>query len=305
MEHLPILLNEVISALNIKEGGTYVDATFGRGGHSKAILSHLGQGRLIVVDQDPMAIKTAQSLSNEDSRVIVVEKDFASLKSVLSSMDIQSVDGILMDIGVSSPQFDDPSRGFSYRFDARLDMRMNTHQSLDAWKVVNEYSFEAMVHIFKRYGEEKFSKEIARKIEQARQQKPIHTTLELVDVIKSALPMKVLSSKGHPAKQVFQAIRIEVNQELKQLERALQDFPDLLSTQGRLAIISFHSLEDRLIKQSFVHRSHIDYPSKLPIQHLIAADFELYNKKAILPNEKEMQDNPRAHSAKLRVLVKR
>lgn len=305
MEHLPILLDEVIDALNIKVDGIYVDATYGRGGHSKAILSRLGQGKLIVVDQDPMAIASAMSLAKEDQRVIVVQKDFASLKNELNALDIQTVDGILMDIGVSSPQFDDQSRGFSYRLNARLDMRMNTLQVLDAWKVVNEYEFEKLVYIFKRFGEEKFSKEIARKIEQARAKKSIDTTFELVDVIKSALPMKVLALKGHPAKQIFQAIRIEVNQELKQLETALKVFPDLLNKNGRLAIISFHSLEDRMIKQSFIQRSQVDLPSKLPIQNIDNALFALYSKKAIVPSEKEIKENPRAHSAKLRVLVKK
>ncbi len=305
MEHLPILLDEVVEALNIKVNGIYVDATYGRGGHSRAILSRLGQGKLVVVDQDPMAIESALDLAKEDPRVIVVQKDFASLKNELNALDIHSVDGILMDIGVSSPQFDDQSRGFSYRLDARLDMRMNTLQALDAWKVVNEYEFEKLVFIFKRFGEEKFSKEIARKIEQARSKKSIDTTLELVDVIKSALPMKVLSLKGHPAKQVFQAIRIEVNQELNQLETALKVFPDLLSKNGRLAIISFHSLEDRMVKQSFIQRSQVDLPSKLPIQNIDNALFALYSKKAIVPSEKEIEENPRAHSAKLRVLVKK
>ena len=223
MEHQPILLKEVVDALAIKPEGIYVDCTFGRGGHSQAILKQLTTGRLIVLDQDHQAIEAAYRLQKTSNQVIVVQTNFKHLKSVLKELNIQEVDGILMDLGVSSPQFDDPSRGFSYRFDAELDMRMDQTQSLSAKEVVNSYKFENLVRIFRLYGEEAYAKQIARKIEAYRQQKSIETTLELVSIIKSALPSAVLSKKGHPAKQVFQALRIEVNAELEVLESTLED----------------------------------------------------------------------------------
>lgn len=306
MEHRPIMLHEVIEALHIKSNGIYVDGTFGRGGHSAAILNRLEEGQLIVFDQDEAAIQSAVNLQKKyQTQLVICRENFRHLDKTLQNMQINQVDGILLDLGVSSPQFDDPERGFSYRYDARLDMRMDQSQSLDAHYVVNSYSFEKLTYIFSHYGEEKFAKQIARKIEQARLIKPIETSLELVDVIKSALPMKVLSQKGHPAKQVFQAIRIEVNQELKALEEVLEQAVNLLTNDGRLVIITFHSLEDRMVKKFMQKLSTVDIPAKLPIQGIPEAAYEHLTHKVIIASESECEDNPRAHSAKLRVLRKR
>ena len=306
MEHRPIMLQEVIEALNIKKNGNYVDGTFGRGGHSTEILKQLKDGQLIVFDQDEEAIKAAQTLQKTyPTKLVICRENFRNLDKTLNKYGVEHVDGILLDLGVSSPQFDDPERGFSYRYDARLDMRMDQSQDLDAYHVVNQYPFEKLTYIFSHYGEEKFAKQIARKIEQQRAIKPIETSLALVDVIKSALPMKVLSQKGHPAKQVFQAIRIEVNQELKALEEVLDQAAKRLNPDGRLVIITFHSLEDRMVKKFMQKRSTVDMPAKLPIQGLPEADYEHLTHKVIIPSEAECEMNPRAHSAKLRVLRRR
>ncbi len=306
MEHISVLLHECIEALAIKENGVYVDCTFGRGGHSLEILKRLGiNGRLIVIDQDPSAIDVANKLKETYPNLIIHASDFGQLKSIIEKSGYEAVDGILLDLGVSSPQFDQSDRGFSYRYDAKLDMRMNTNQALSAYEVVNKYSFEDLRRIFKVYGEEKFAQQIARKIESARLIKPIETTLELVDVIKSALPSKVLSKKGHPAKQVFQAIRIEVNDELGQLDSVLDQAIHSLNTDGRLAIISFHSLEDRLVKRKFNKCVEDKTPSKLPVKEEKAQAYELLSKKAIVASDEELEENQRAHSAKLRVLIKR
>ena len=306
MEHRPIMLQEVIEALNIKENGIYVDGTFGRGGHSTEVLKKLSDGQLIAFDQDEAAIQSALILQKSyPKKLVICRENFRNINKTLHGLQIKQVDGILLDLGVSSPQFDDPERGFSYRYDARLDMRMDQSQDLDAYHVVNNYPFEKLTYIFSHYGEEKFAKQIARKIEQSRSIKPIVTSLELVDVIKSALPMKVLSQKGHPAKQVFQAIRIEVNQELKALEEVLDQAASLLNSDGRLVIITFHSLEDRMVKK-FMHKlSTVDVPAKLPIQGIPEAAYEHLTHKVIIASESECEVNPRAHSAKLRVLRKR
>lgn len=306
MEHISVLLNECIESLAIKEEGVYVDCTFGRGGHSTEILKRLSEkGRLIVIDQDPSAIEVAYKLYESYPNLIIHESDFGQLKSIIEKSGYQKVDGILLDLGVSSPQFDESDRGFSYRYDARLDMRMNPKQSLSAYQVINEYSFEDLRRIFNHYGEEKFALQIARKIEQVRLKHPIETTFQLVDVIKSALPAKVLSKKGHPAKQVFQAIRIEVNDELGQLKKVLDQAIESLNVDGRLAIISFHSLEDRLVKRTFNEMVEDKTPSKLPVKKEESHAYELLNKKAIVASEYELEHNQRAHSAKLRVLIKR
>lgn len=306
MEHLPIMLNEVIDALSIKEDGIYVDGTFGRGGHSRAILDKLSTGHLVVFDQDERAIETANKLSLEyPNKMTIIQSNFEHLSEKLDECNIKGIDGILLDLGVSSPQFDDPSRGFSYRFDTRLDMRMNLNQSLDAYQVINHYTFEKLMYIFQVYGEEKFAKQIARKIEKQREIKPIETSFELVDIIRSAYPSKVLKQKGHPAKQVFQAIRIEVNQELEVLKSVLDQAVNRLNPDGRLVILTFHSLEDRIVKQFFNKLTTIDVPSKIPLQVLPITDFELVNKKVITSQEEELESNPRAHSAKLRAIRKR
>lgn len=306
MEHLPIMLNEVIEALSIKEDGIYVDGTFGRGGHSRAILNKLSSGHLIVFDQDERAIETAKHLSLEfPNKMTIIQSNFQNLNEKLDEVGIKNIDGILLDLGVSSPQFDDPSRGFSYRFDTRLDMRMNLNQSLDAYQVINQYPFEKLIYIFQVYGEEKFAKQIARKIEKQREVKPIETSFELVDIIRSCYPSKVLKLKGHPAKQVFQAIRIEVNQELEVLKSVLDQAVNRLNPDGRLVILTFHSLEDRIVKQFFNKMVTINVPSKIPLQNLPVADYELVNRKVITSKEEELESNPRAHSAKLRAIRKR
>ncbi len=306
MEHLPIMLNEVLDALSIKSDGIYVDGTFGRGGHSRAILNQLTTGHLVVFDQDERAIETAQKLSLEyPNKMTIIQSNFEHLNEKLDEYNIKGIDGILLDLGVSSPQFDDPSRGFSYRFDTRLDMRMNLNQSLDAYQVVNQYPFEKLMYIFQVYGEEKFAKQIARKIEKQREIKPIETSFELVDIIRSAYPSKVLKQKGHPAKQVFQAIRIEVNQELEVLKSVLDQAVNRLNPDGRLVILTFHSLEDRIVKQFFNKLTTIDVPSKIPLQVLPTTEFELVNRKVITSKEEELESNPRAHSAKLRAIRKR
>ncbi len=305
MMHQAVLLEEVIDALQIKANGIYVDATFGRGGHSSAILQHLDQGKLYVFDQDEQAIQTAhQLLQTYPNNLIVIQANFENLERYLEKYGVSEVDGILFDLGVSSPQFDEADRGFSYRYDNRLDMRMNQQQDLDAYAVVNTYSFEELKRIFQSYGEEPFAKSIARRIEQRRQIKPIETTFELVDIIKSALPSKVLSQKGHPAKQVFMALRIEVNRELEVLQTSLLQATKILKPEGRLAVISFHSLEDRIVKQMFVQLSTSKSPSKLPIIDEIKPDFHLLQRKPIVASELELKENSRSHSAKLRVLIK-
>jgi 16S rRNA (cytosine1402-N4)-methyltransferase len=306
MEHLPIMLNEVLDALSIKSDGIYVDGTFGRGGHSRAILNQLTTGHLVVFDQDERAIETAQKLSLEyPNKMTIIQSNFEHLNEKLDEYNIKGIDGILLDLGVSSPQFDDSSRGFSYRFDTRLDMRMNLNQSLDAYQVVNQYPFEKLMYIFQVYGEEKFAKQIARKIENQREIKPIETSFELVDIIRSAYPSKVLKQKGHPAKQVFQAIRIEVNQELEVLKSVLDQAVNRLNPDGRLVILTFHSLEDRIVKQFFNKLTTIDVPSKIPLQVLPTTEYELVNRKVITSKEEELESNPRAHSAKLRAIRKR
>lgn len=306
MEHLPIMLQEVIEALDIKQDGLYVDGTFGRGGHSRAILAKLTTGHLVVFDQDERAIETAQKLSLEfPNKMTIIQSNFKHLNQELDARGFKKIDGILLDLGVSSPQFDDPSRGFSYRFDTRLDMRMDLNQSLDAYQVINHYPFEKLMYIFQVFGEEKFAKQIARKIEKQREIKPIETSFDLVDIIRSAYPSKVLKQKGHPAKQVFQAIRIEVNQELEVLKSVLEQAVNRLNPNGRLVILTFHSLEDRIVKQYFSKLSVVDVPSKIPLQTLPLADYELVNRKVITSSEEELNLNPRAQSAKLSAIRKR
>ena len=305
-QHITVLLNEAVDALAVREDGIYVDGTFGRGGHSRLILSRLGsQGRLIVFDKDPQAIEAAQKLAEQDGRVTVVHDGFSSFQTTLDKLGIEEIDGALFDLGISSPQIDDGARGFSFRFDAPLDMRMNRDAALTAFEVVNHYSYQDLVQIFFKYGEDKFSKQIARKIEQARSVKPIETTTELAEIIKSAKPAKELKKKGHPAKQIFQAIRIEVNDELGAADESIQQAIDLLAVDGRIAVITFHSLEDRLTKQLFKEASTVDVPKGLPfIPDELQPKLELVSRKPILPSKEELESNNRAHSAKLRVARK-
>lgn len=304
MEHYSVLLNESLDLLDIKPDGIYVDGTLGRGGHSSKVAERLSTGHLYSFDKDMTAIEeSSKRLEPFKDRVTLIHSDFSKMKEKLNELGVYEIDGLILDLGVSSPQFDDPERGFSYRFDARLDMRMDQSQALSAYEVINEYDFRDLQHIFRKYGEEPFAGPIAKKICEKRQLRPVETTFELVDVVKEALPMKVKAKKGHPAKKVFQAIRIEVNQELSSLEIGLKDGLSMLRSGGRAAVITFHSLEDRIVKDMFVeHSSAPKVDKRIPLMpdQIKQADYELLNKKPILPSENENEENNRSHSAKLR-----
>lgn len=306
MLHKSVLLNESIEHLAIKPDGIYVDGTLGRAGHSSEILKRLSNGHLYGFDKDQQAIKESDPILKEiGNNYTLINQDFRNIKTVLSEFGINEVNGVLLDLGVSSPQFDDPERGFSYRFDAYLDMRMDQDQSLSAYEVVNTYSEKQLTDIFFQYGEERFAKQIARKILKARALKPIMTTFELVDVIKSALPYKELSKKGHPAKQTFQALRIEVNSELDALKQGLKEAIELLAKDGRICVISFHSLEDRIVKKLFKEYTVVDkMDRRIPIlpKDIKKPEYELITNKPILASDEENRENNRSHSAKLRVL---
>lgn len=299
-KHISVFKQDIIENLKINPEGIYIDGTFGRGGHSLAICNKLTNGRLIATDLDNDAISYGQKLildNHLENKLSLYQMNFGSLDKLLDKLQISSVDGILLDLGVSSPQFDNPERGFSYRFDAKLDMRMNQNQLLSAHEIVNQYSLSDIQRILFEYGEEKFAKKIASKIVEKR---PINTTLELVDVIKDALPSKVLSSKGHPAKKSFQAIRIAVNSELESLENALNFMPNFLKKGGIIAIISFHSLEDKLVKRAF---NQLAKPNKVDkrIPLLTTENPRFITKKIMISNE-EVLINNRSHSAILRIL---
>jgi 16S rRNA (cytosine1402-N4)-methyltransferase len=306
-KHIPVMLNEVINGLNIKENGIYVDATIGGAGHSIEIVRKLKSGILIGIDQDINAINRSSTILEEyKEKVILVHRNYSEIKSVLAGLGFTKVDGILVDLGVSSHQLDTAQRGFSYNLDAPLDMRMDTSRDFSAWNVVNQYSLEELTNIFYKYGEEKWAKRIAEFIVQERKVKPIETTFELVSVIKKAIPKKVRQTGHHPAKKVFQAIRIEVNNELEVLENTIEDMVDVLNIGGRLAIITFHSLEDRLVKDKFreLNTSCI-CPKEFPVcvcNHV--KKIEIITKKPILPTSDEINENPRSHSAKLRIAEK-
>lgn len=307
--HITVLLSETVDLLDIKPDGIYVDATLGGAGHSQYLLSQLSEkGHLYCFDQDQKAIDNAQIRLKEyidKGQVTFIKSNFRNLKEALGEHGVGEIDGILYDLGVSSPQLDERERGFSYKQDAPLDMRMNQEAELSAYEVVNTYSYHELVKIFFKYGEDKFSKQVARKIEQARQLKPIETTTELSELIKSAKPAKELKKKGHPAKQIFQAIRIEVNDELGAAETSLEQALDLLKVGGRLSVITFHSLEDRLTKLLFREVSQVDIPKGLPyIPDDLLPKFQLVTKKPVLPSQAELAANNRAHSAKLRVIEK-
>ena len=307
-KHVTVLLNEAVTGLNIRPDGTYVDATLGGGGHSSAILNQLTTGRLYSFDQDQTAIRyNQQHLKKfiDDGRSILIEDNFRNFGTALAKNGVKSVDGIVYDLGVSSPQFDDAQRGFSYKLDAPLDMRMNQQQALSAMNVVNEWPYEKLVKILYRYGEERFAKQIARKIERRRESKPIKTTFELVDVIKEAIPAAARRHGGHPAKKTFQAIRIAVNDELGALEDSLEQALELLNVGGRISVITFQSLEDRLVKTMFHEKVSLadELPPGLPvIPPEMQPKFKLINKKPILPSQEELANNHRAHSAKLRII---
>lgn len=309
-EHKTVLLNETVEKLNISPTGTYVDATFGRGGHTRLILSHLDGGRVIAFDRDDTAIEQGERLAKKiaeesNNELIVIKSNFENIKEKLNEINIFSVDGIIYDLGVSSPQFDDPTRGFSYKNEARLDMRMDQSQELDAYKIINEWPYEDLVRILFRYGDEKFSKKIARSIEKIREEQPITTTTQFADIVKNAIPAAARRTGGHPAKKSFQAIRIAVNDELGSLEKSLKDSIDIVGINGRICVITFQSLEDRIVKQMFKEFSEVDIPRGLPvIPDNLKPTLKMITRKPILPEEKELEENHRSHSAKLRVVEK-
>ena len=306
-KHVSVLLNECIDNLNIKENGIYVDGTLGGGGHSLEILKKLSKdGLLIGIDQDEDALKAAKNRLQNFDNVKYVHSNFYNVESVLNNLEIEKIDGILMDLGVSSYQLDTCERGFSYMQDAALDMRMNRENPLSAYNVVNEYEEEELFRIIKDYGEEKFAKRIARFIVENREKKPIETTLELVEIIKAAIPAKARREGPHPAKRTFQAIRIEVNSELSILNKTIEDAVNKLNKGGRVAIITFHSLEDRIVKLKFKElATSCTCPKEFPICVCGGkAKVKIISRKAIEPSKKEVLENPRSRSAKLRVIEK-
>lgn len=305
--HTSVLLKECIDGLNIKSDGIYVDATMGGGGHSQLIASHLVNGTLVGFDQDPVAIKNNQEKFHDRDCVKIINANFSELKISLANLGIDAIDGILYDLGMSSMQIDEHERGFSYIHDARLDMRMNPDNPIDAYSIVNTYSVDELTHIFTKYGEEKFSKRIAQRIVEQRQVSPITTTLELVAVIEQSLPKKVYYQlKSHPAKKVFQALRICVNKELEVLQSSLAQAWELLKPGGRMCVISFHSLEDKIVKQFFKQQSSVDEEIRhLPVipEELLPAG-KIITNKPIIPTNEEQANNTRSHSAKLRIIEK-
>lgn len=305
--HVSVLLQECIDGLNIKPDGIYLDGTLGGAGHSSQILKRLTTGRLIGVDRDPVALKAAgERLEKIGGNYTLVHNNFENIRSILDSLGIDKIDGILCDLGVSSPQLDDGSRGFSYMADAPLDMRMNRQDSLTAYTVVNTWPREELRRILFTYGEERYAPLIAAAIERRRQEKPIETTLELTDIIRSAMPGKALKEKQHPAKRSFQAIRIAVNDELGAVERLMAVAPDCLNQGGRLCVISFHSLEDRIVKNAMQEAARgCTCPKEFPVCVCgKTPDMKIVSRKPIVSQDEELQDNPRARSAKLRVAEK-
>ena len=294
-KHISVLLEESISSLNLNDSSIIVDCTLGYGGHSSNILARIKRGYLFAFDQDSEAIRhSTERLSSIGTNFTIIKSNFVNLQEELAKRNIYKVDGVLFDLGVSSPQLDDKRRGFSYHEDAKLDMRMDQDNPISAYEIVN---------IFYKYGEDKFARNIAKKIVEYRETKPIETTLELVEIIKSAVPMKFRKDK-HPARQIFQAIRIEVNHELDVIEPALEQALSILNVHGRVAVITFHSLEDRLVKNYFKEKCAIDPKLQgmpnIPEEYL--PDYKLVVNKAIIPTEEELEINPRARSAKLRVI---
>ena len=303
MYHKSVLLKESIENLNIKENGIYIDATLGFAGHSKEILKKIPKGHLYSFDQDDFAIETSKPvLEKIASNYTIIRSNFSNLKKELEKYNITKVDGILFDLGVSSPQLDFAERGFSYHKDAKLDMRMDTTKTFSAYNVVNEYNYEDLTRIIREYGEEKYASSIAKNIMKERTNKPIETTFELVSIIKKSMPMKAMREK-HPARKTFQAIRIEVNHELDVLESGIRQALELLNKNGRLCIISFHSLEDRIVKNIFNEVSSTPKEFKnvkfVPEEYL--PKYKIIS-KGIIPTKEELSDNYRSHSARLRVI---
>ncbi len=306
--HKTVLLNEAIEQLNIKPDGIYIDMTTGGAGHSSEILKRLSTGHLYCIDQDNYALFNSfpKLTAISETNFTMIKSNFCNVQAILKEKyNVEKVDGILYDLGVSSFQFDIPERGFSYRNNAPLDMRMDLESNLKAVDIVNEYTFEELARIFYKYAEEPFAKQIARAIEKARKVKRIETTFQLVDVIKSALPAKELSKKGHPAKRVFQALRIAVNNELRVFEDSLIDSLNMLDNNGRVVVITFHSLEDKICKYIFNEYSTNKDLERLPVMPVDNTEFRLINKKVILPSEEELKENNRSHSAKMRVIERK
>lgn len=306
-KHISVLYKETLDGLNIKDGGLYVDGTLGGGGHSFGILSSAENVRLIGIDRDAEAIEAAgKRLAGFGERVTLVNRNFSDIKQIAGSLGITAIDGAVLDLGVSSYQLDNAERGFSYMHDSRLDMRMNRNDKKSAYEVINGYSEKELEHIFYAYGEEKWSARVAKFIVEKRAEKPIETTFELVDIIKAAIPKGARAEGSHPAKRIFQAVRIEVNNELGILKKAADDFAELLSPGGRLAVITFHSLEDRIIKKAFTDlATGCICPKSFPVcvcnrQPVV----KLITKKPILPSEAEEIENSRSKSAKLRIIEK-
>ncbi len=307
-KHISVLLDESVDMLNVKPDGVYVDGTLGGGGHSELILKRLGEGgRLIGIDRDMTAIRAAsERLVPYGDKFTAVHNNYKNIKTVLKDLGIEKIDGAILDLGVSSPQLDDGERGFSYHKDARLDMRMNREDALSAYEVVNTYSQEELKRIIFEYGEERFAGQIAKRIASQREIKPIETTFELSEIIRSAFPQKERFKDKHPAKRTFQAIRIEVNGELEPLSGAVKDFVDVIKKDGALSIITFHSLEDRIVKQSFMElASGCECPKDFPVCVCgRKPTVKLINKKPVEAGENELKENVRAHSAKLRGVIK-
>ena len=303
-KHYSVLLNEAVEGLDIKEDGIYVDCTLGGAGHSLEILKRLKNGKLYAFDQDNVALENAkEKLAKYSDKVVFIKSNFVNLKEKLGEYGVNEVDGVLYDLGVSSPQLDTPERGFSYNYDTRLDMRMDTDAKISAYEVVNEYSYHDLVKIFYRYGEENFSKQIARNIEKKREIKPIETTFELVEIIKESIPAAKRRTGGHPAKRVFQAIRIAVNNELSVFEDSLEQAIEIVGIGGRISVITFHSLEDRICKQIFnSYAKSKDIPKNLPIMPGESlSKLKIITRKPIYPSDIELEENNRSRSAKLRV----
>lgn len=301
--HIPVLLKESINILNINPNGIYVDATAGMGGHSQKILDFLDKGKLICIDQDQFAINQLETRFGTIKNVSIIKDNFIHIDKILKKLNVTNVDGILADLGVSSPMFDNSDRGFSYKDSNQLDMRMDTDNKVSAWTIVNKYPLQKLIKIFKKYGEAKNSKQVAFNICKYRKNKTIDTTEELVNIIKDSISKKFIYKAKHPAKIYFQAIRIAVNDELNNLTTFINKSTNLLNKDGILVIISYHSLEDRIIKQSFNKLTSPQIPKEIPIQN-IPINYELINKHPIIPTEDEIKNNHRAHSAKLRAIRK-
>ena len=306
-KHKSVLLDETVDGLNVKENGIYVDCTLGGGGHSLEVLKRLkGTGTLIGIDQDEEALSAAKERLKEFENVIYVHSNFENIKEILKNQGIEGVDGIMADLGVSSYQFDNPERGFSYRFDAPLDMRMNKENEISAYEIVNGYSEDELFKIIRDYGEEKFAKNIAKHICARRKESPIKTTFELNEIIKAAIPAKMREKGGHPSKRTYQAIRIECNRELEVLENTLDDMIECLNNEGRLCVITFHSLEDRTVKNNFrTNENPCICPPSFPVCTCgRKPKGKIITKKPITASEGELEENTRSQSAKLRIFEK-